>query len=60
MAALIVTPDRAQRADFTSMMWSEPYTIVAPKPEQKSRLFAFIRPFHPTVFILNHFHISSI
>lgn len=46
---LIVTPERKAKTDFTFMAWSEPYTLVVPKPEQLSRLFAFIRPFQPTV-----------
>ena len=35
--------------EFTSMVWTEPFTLIVPKPEEESRLFAFIRPFQPLV-----------
>ena len=51
VAPFIVDPSRAARMDFTSgLAWTEPYNIVVPKPELRSRLFAFIRPFQPSVF----------
>lgn len=53
MSSLIVNSQRAQKVDYAPLAWSEPYTIVAPKPEQKSRLFAFIRPFQPMVCIFS-------
>ena len=31
------------------MVWTEPYTLLAPSPELENRLFAFIRPFQPMV-----------
>ena len=50
VAPFIVDPSRAARMDFTSgLAWTEPYNIVVPKPELRSRLFAFIRPFQPSV-----------
>ncbi|KAK4019074.1 hypothetical protein OUZ56_001104 [Daphnia magna] len=39
--------------DFTSFFgWSESYTMVVPRPEEESRLFAFIWPFQPSVWLL--------
>lgn len=35
--------------DFTFLTWSEVFRLVVPVPEVESRLFAFVRPFHPTV-----------
>ena len=35
--------------EYTSMVWTEPFTLIVPKPEEESRLFAFIRPFQPLV-----------
>lgn len=49
LAGLVITPDRKERMDYTSMIWTEPFTLVVPKPEQESRLLAFIRPFQPLV-----------
>ena len=37
--------------DFTFFIWTEPYTLIVPKPELESHLFAFIRPFRPMVCI---------
>lgn len=50
LGSLVSNPDRAARVDFTSAhIWTEPYTLVVPKPKQQSRIFAFIRPFQPMV-----------
>lgn len=49
IGTLLVTPERKEKADFTFLAWSEPFVLIVPKPEQESRLFAFIRPFQPLV-----------
>jgi len=41
--------DRVERMDFTSHTWSEGFSLIVPRPEEESRLFAFIGPFQPTV-----------
>ncbi|XP_045025966.1 glutamate receptor ionotropic, delta-1 [Daphnia magna] len=49
----IATPERKKKMDFTSFFgWSESYTMVVPRPEEESRLFAFIWPFQPSVWLL--------
>ncbi|KAI9566014.1 hypothetical protein GHT06_009813 [Daphnia sinensis] len=49
----IATPERKKIMDLTPFFaWSEPYTMVVPRPEEESRLFAFIWPFHPSVWLL--------
>lgn len=49
IGGFIITPKRFETLDFTFMTWVEPYNLAVPKPQPKSRLFAFIRPFQPTV-----------
>jgi ionotropic glutamate receptor len=41
--------DRVKRFDFTASAWSEGFSFVVPRPEEESRLFAFIGPFQPLV-----------
>lgn len=31
---LIVSPEKKKKTDFTFMEWSEPYSLVVPKPEE--------------------------
>ena len=50
LSGFIVTPDRKEKMDFAFFIGTEPYTLIVPKPEMESRLFAFIRPFHPMVY----------
>lgn len=44
-----VTPERNARFDYTSLVWSEPYNLVVPRPGIETRLFAFLLPFQPMV-----------
>lgn len=44
------TPDRKKVIDFSYPFWIGPFKLLVPKPEEESRLFAFIRPFQPLVF----------
>ncbi|XP_057369972.1 glutamate receptor 1-like [Daphnia carinata] len=49
----IATPERKKIMDFTSFFgWSDSYVMVVPRPEEESRLFAFIWPFEPAVWLL--------
>ncbi|XP_046454942.1 glutamate receptor 3-like [Daphnia pulex] len=45
------TMDRVKRFDFTASAWSEGFSFVVPRPEEESRLFAFIGPFQPLVWM---------
>lgn len=49
LCAFYLTPDRIERMSFTFPTWAEGFNMVVPKPGHESRLFAFIRPFQPTV-----------
>ena len=44
-----ITLDRKERMDFTSFIWSDDFGLVAPRPGEESRLFAFIGPFQSMV-----------
>nr|CAH0102497.1 unnamed protein product [Daphnia galeata] len=46
------TPERTKNSDFSYFIWTEPYSMVVPQPEEEPRLFAFIRPFQTTVWLL--------
>lgn len=60
LGALIVTPERFNKMDFCYMSWTEPYTLIVPKVQEESRLFAFIRPFQPMVKITDTIFISLV
>lgn len=44
-----ISLDRKERMDFSFLTWSEAYRLVVPRPGEESRIFAFVRPFQPTV-----------
>jgi ionotropic glutamate receptor len=44
--------DRVERMDFTFHTFSDGFSLVVPKPEEESRLFAFIGPFQPNVMLI--------
>jgi ABC-type amino acid transport substrate-binding protein len=46
---LTATPERKKWVDFTYMIWTEPWTMVVPRPGEESRLFAFTKPFQSKV-----------
>jgi hypothetical protein len=47
---LIATPERkTTNLDFSYFIWTELYSMIVPLPEEEPRLFAFVRPFQPTV-----------
>ena len=48
-SGFIITVDRKEKVEFTYAIWAEADGIIVPKPGEESRLFAFIRPFQPTV-----------
>ncbi|XP_046453793.1 ionotropic receptor 93a-like [Daphnia pulex] len=43
--------DRVKRFDYTASAWSEGFSFVTPRPDEESRLFAFIGPFQPAVWM---------
>ena len=45
----IPTPERKTMFDFAYFLLAEPQAMVVPRPGEEPRLFAFIRPFQPTV-----------
>ncbi|XP_032796243.2 glutamate [NMDA] receptor subunit 1 [Daphnia magna] len=47
-----LTMDRAERMDYTFHTWSDGFRLVVPRPGEESRLFAFIGPFEPMVWML--------
>ncbi|XP_046446905.1 glutamate receptor ionotropic, delta-1-like [Daphnia pulex] len=49
---IIATPERKKNLDFSYFVWTEPYSMVVPQPEEEPRLFAFVRPFQPPVWLL--------
>ncbi|EFX66287.1 hypothetical protein DAPPUDRAFT_116519 [Daphnia pulex] len=50
---LIATPERkSANLDFSYFIWTELYSMIVPLPEEEPRLFAFVRPFQPTVWLL--------
>ncbi|XP_057369794.1 glutamate receptor ionotropic, delta-1-like [Daphnia carinata] len=49
---VVATPERKQIVDLTYFIWTEPYSMVVPQPEEESRIFAFIYPYQPTVWLL--------
>ncbi|XP_046447217.1 glutamate receptor ionotropic, kainate 2-like [Daphnia pulex] len=49
---VIRTPERKKVADFAYFMWTEPFTMVVPVPGEEPRLFAFIKPFQNSVWLL--------
>ncbi|EFX85981.1 hypothetical protein DAPPUDRAFT_98390 [Daphnia pulex] len=51
LVAFYLTMDRVERFDYTSSSWSEGFSFVAPRPGEESRLFAFIGPFQPMVWM---------
>nr|CAH0107515.1 unnamed protein product [Daphnia galeata] len=40
-----------QRFDFTTFIWSEGFRLIVPRSGEESRLFAFIGPFQPMVWM---------
>lgn len=46
---VVATPERKQKVDLTYFIWTEPYSMVVPQPEEQSRIFAFIYPYQPMV-----------
>nr|CAH0108320.1 unnamed protein product [Daphnia galeata] len=50
--SFFLTMDRVERMDFTFHTFSDGFSLVVPKPEEESRLFAFIGPFQPNVWML--------
>ncbi|XP_046454085.1 ionotropic receptor 93a-like isoform X2 [Daphnia pulex] len=52
LCSFYLTMDRVERMDFTSHTWSEGFSLIVPRPAEESRLFAFIGPFQPTVWML--------
>jgi hypothetical protein len=55
---MIATPERKKMVDFSYFVWTEPYTMVVPRPGEVPRLFALIWPFQPIVraHIVVHCH----
>ncbi|XP_045025959.1 glutamate receptor ionotropic, delta-1-like [Daphnia magna] len=49
---VVATPERKQKVDLTYFIWTEPYSMVVPQPEEQSRIFAFIYPYQPMVWLL--------
>nr|CAH0101189.1 unnamed protein product [Daphnia galeata] len=49
--AFYLTMDRAERFDYTASAWSEGFSFAMPRPGEESRLFAFVGPFQPRVWI---------
>ncbi|KAI9556275.1 hypothetical protein GHT06_018849 [Daphnia sinensis] len=50
--AFFLTLDRIKRMDYTSsFVWVDGFSLVVPRPGEESRLFAFTRPFQPTVWL---------
>ncbi|KAI9566009.1 hypothetical protein GHT06_009808 [Daphnia sinensis] len=49
---VVATPERKQKVDLTYFIWTEPYSMVVPQPEVQSRIFAFIYPYQPMVWLL--------
>ncbi|XP_046453943.1 ionotropic receptor 93a-like [Daphnia pulex] len=49
--SFFLSMDRVERFDFTSFIWAEGFRLVLPRPGEESRLFAFIRPFQPWVWL---------
>nr|CAH0102495.1 unnamed protein product [Daphnia galeata] len=49
---LIATPERTKNLDFSYFIWTEQYSMVVPQPGEEPRLFAFVRPFQPAVWLL--------
>ncbi|XP_046454961.1 glutamate [NMDA] receptor subunit 1-like isoform X1 [Daphnia pulex] len=47
-----LTADRVAKNDPTSFIWTEGMTLIVPRPEEENRLFAFIGPFQPMVWLL--------
>ncbi len=50
--SFFLTMDRVERMDFTFHTFSDGFSLVVPKPEEESRLFAFIGPFQPNVMLI--------
>ncbi|XP_046446908.1 uncharacterized protein LOC124196138 [Daphnia pulex] len=48
----IPTPERAIKMDFAYFLTAEPHAMVVPRPGEEPRLFAFIRPFQSSVWLL--------
>lgn len=48
---LIASPERKEKLDFAYVAWTEPYSMVVPRPGEVPKLFAFIRPFQQRVII---------
>lgn len=46
---LVATPERKRKVDLTYFIWTEPYSMVVPRPEEYSRIFAFVYPYQSTV-----------
>ena len=46
-----LTLDRIEKMDFTFFVLSEGFGLIVPSPGEESPLFAFVRPFQPTVLI---------
>lgn len=56
---MIITPERKEKMDFAYLIWTEPYTIVSPRPGEEPRVFSFVWPFQANVSYLN-FRLESI
>ncbi len=47
-----LTAERKKEMDLAYYIWTEPYTLIVPRPGEKSRLLAFVYPFDLTVIII--------
>ncbi|KAK4012523.1 hypothetical protein OUZ56_024762 [Daphnia magna] len=47
-----LTMDRVARMDYTFLTWGDGFSLVVPRPGEENRLFAFVGPFQPTVWLL--------
>ena len=49
--AIAIQAEQLDRIDFSYPIGLNPFRMIVPAPVEKSRLFAFIRPFQPKVQI---------
>ncbi|XP_046454702.1 glutamate receptor ionotropic, kainate glr-3-like isoform X2 [Daphnia pulex] len=51
VGAFYLTMDRVERMDYSFFTWTDGFSLVVPNPGEESRLFAFVRPFQPWVWM---------
>ncbi|XP_045036265.1 glutamate receptor ionotropic, kainate 3 isoform X2 [Daphnia magna] len=51
-SSFYLTMDRVTRMDYTFPTWADGFSLVVPRPGEENRLFAFVGPFQPTVWLL--------